>query len=274
MVLDQQARSLGTLQKLRATIFREPAHVWLYEVNNGTGSFGNRQFADALVCSVYPSRGLWIAGLELKEHRGDWLRELDKPEKSATIQAYCHYWYVVAPEGIVHRDEIPKTWGFYEVGKKPVLKKRAPRLKPKPASIVFLLSVLRNASAAQSRVFAQGKEAGIEHVRGDSTNEDLRKERDELALRAKARDQVATNLEAELNGLKSRLSEFERLVGFNEGELIRGLSSWQVNTTAAHLRIARVLANMRETQLLELLRQFQSLATGLSELDETIKAFR
>ena len=49
------------------------AHAWLTEVNNSTGARGGRQYADAIVCSCWPSRGLWLAGVEVKVARGDGL---------------------------------------------------------------------------------------------------------------------------------------------------------------------------------------------------------
>ena len=45
---------------------------------------------------VWPSRGLYLHGFEIKVHRNDWLRELKNPAKAEEIAGYCHFWWVVA----------------------------------------------------------------------------------------------------------------------------------------------------------------------------------
>jgi hypothetical protein len=88
-----------------------PGFAVFSEVGNATG-FGTSRHADAVVCSLYPSAGLWMGGFEIKVARGDWLKELKQPEKSHAIAQHCDYWWVVAPDlKTVNPDEAPPHWG-------------------------------------------------------------------------------------------------------------------------------------------------------------------
>lgn len=127
-----------------ARVFPPPAHVLLSQVRNGVGYAKRTRTADALVASVWPSRGLYLTGVEIKVSRGDWLRELKKPEKSVSIQAYCRHWYIATPPGIVEPGTLPETWGLIETteGRTRIVTP-APKLDPKPVDMLFVCSILR-----------------------------------------------------------------------------------------------------------------------------------
>jgi hypothetical protein len=133
-------------EKLRH-IWPSPGYVRLPQVRNGTGYARSRTTtADALVLSVWPSRGLWIAGVEIKVSLADWKKELAKPDKADEIQKYCHYWYVAAPKGVIPIATLPELWGLVEVnGNTAEICKQAPRLNPKPVDLLFLCAALRAA---------------------------------------------------------------------------------------------------------------------------------
>ena len=59
---------------------------------------------------MWPSRGLYIAGVEIKVSRADWLKERKDPGKSVSIQRFCKYWYVAAPAGIVPVADDEDDW--------------------------------------------------------------------------------------------------------------------------------------------------------------------
>lgn len=167
--------------------FKGGAHVILEQVRNQTGSGRTERYADALVASVWPSRGLWFAGIEIKVDRADWIRELQDPEKSAAIQQYCHYWWIAAAEGIVQPDELPETWGLFELhGKKLKLTKQAPRLKPKALAAKFVCSVLRNAAKAQEARLSEIRWAAERVAEEKYGGDGLRQlERDKISLELK-----------------------------------------------------------------------------------------
>jgi len=72
---------------LRA-LFPARDHAVLFDVADGTGGKITRR-ADAIVQALWPSRGLWLAGVEIKVSRGDWLRELKDAGKADAIARYC-----------------------------------------------------------------------------------------------------------------------------------------------------------------------------------------
>ena len=84
------------------------AFAFMEQVGNATGWECNRH-ADAIVVSLWKSRGLEIMGFETKVSRSDWLKELKQPEKADEISKYCHRWYlVVGDESIVQRAAVDR----------------------------------------------------------------------------------------------------------------------------------------------------------------------
>jgi hypothetical protein len=125
------------------------AYAFLPQVANGTGGNKSRT-ADALVMSLWPSRGLDLIGFEIKRTRQDWLNELRRPEKADSIAKYCDQWYlVIAAESIVQPGELPGAWGLMAPkGKVLRIIKEAKQLETKPLSRTFLAALLRNAAGA------------------------------------------------------------------------------------------------------------------------------
>lgn len=124
------------------------AYAMLYEVRNGTGFQRSPRSADVLMMSLWPSRGLDLTGFEVKVSRSDWKRELADPGKADAIQRYCDRWYVLAPETVVPREELPSAWGLlvpYRDGLTCAVE--APKLEPVPIDRLFLASVMRSASS-------------------------------------------------------------------------------------------------------------------------------
>jgi len=139
-------KTYSTMQLLRQR-YMMPAFVLLEEVRNGTGYAKALRSADAVVLSAWPSRGVWMAGFEVKSSRQDWQRELDDPAKAAAFFDYCDYWWLVAgDENIVRPGELPKTWGLLVVkGGKLVMVTDAPKNEHvKPIDRLMLASMFRN----------------------------------------------------------------------------------------------------------------------------------
>lgn len=120
-------------------------------VANGTGGKCER-YADAIGMSLWPSKGLHVHGFEIKVSRSDWRREVDQPEKSAAFERYCHFWWIVAPEGVVPLDEAKSTWGLLEAREgKPLRIRRQATLNPTPElNHEILASILRRAGEASA----------------------------------------------------------------------------------------------------------------------------
>jgi hypothetical protein len=160
-----------------------PKGEWalLPQVPDGTG-MNKRRTADAIAMQLWPSRGLVLHGFEFKAHRGDWRKELQSPEKAESIAAYCHYWWIVAPKGIVPINELPHAWGLIEISEKGQLRrpKQAPLQQTvKALDYPFLAGLLRAVQeyevpdAHLQERYQQGRKEGVEEekARKDRTHE-------------------------------------------------------------------------------------------------------
>jgi hypothetical protein len=134
--------------KRLAYCFPSPAFLHLPQVRATTGFSRTKiRTADAIVASVYPSRGLWLAGIEIKVTKTDWRKELRDPDKSEDIRRFCKYWYVASPSGIVPEGEMPEDWGLiYVRADGAQIVKPASSTRCEPPDMGFVLSVLRTTS--------------------------------------------------------------------------------------------------------------------------------
>ena len=129
---------------------RCPSPEWatFFEIADSNG-FGRHRIADAIAMNTWPSRGTAVHGFEVKTDRGDWLRELKHPEKSAPVQRFCDRWWICVDQGdLVREGELPETWGLLVLkSKKLVQVKEAPKLAAEPLTRGFVAVLLRAASA-------------------------------------------------------------------------------------------------------------------------------
>jgi hypothetical protein len=163
------------IMDLLARRYPAPSWAFLPQVRNGTGYGRTVRTADALAMSLYPSQGLHLHGFEVKVSRADWLRELKEPEKADEISRYCHYWWIVAPSGVVADGELPATWGMLEVDDGQLNRiVPAPLLDAQPPSMPMLAAIMRKfwseatdagrLEEARKRGEAQGKRTGAQQA--------------------------------------------------------------------------------------------------------------
>lgn len=242
---------------------REPAHVWIRNVRNRTGYSGEERYADALVVSVWPSRGIWFGGVEIKVSRNDWRRELDQPEKSAAIQKFCTHWWVAAPDGVVKPEEVPATWGHLAVGKKVVAAKAAPALEPEAPTCAFVASILRNMAGTEERLRSEIR--GV--ISGERARDPLQERvwdlQEKVRVAERERDSLKQQLgykEADLAALRENVKAFEEAAGvkLHEIEMWRGTAG--VSRIGETFKAARVMAEARPAALAA---QFQAVADAL-----------
>ena len=165
-------RTADQVRRLLKERFPPPEWALLEEVRNVTG-YGHRvreRYADAVAMNMWPSRGLSVLGFEVKVQRSDWVKELRDPAKSAAIQQYCDYWWVVAGDkDLVQPGELPETWGLLVVqGNEKlrlVCKKEAPKLEAKPLDRLFIASMLRRANE-QLAAWQEGRVTTEEYEKG------------------------------------------------------------------------------------------------------------
>ena len=107
-----------------------------------------------MVMGLWPSRGLILHGIEVKVHRGDWLKELKQPEKAENVFGYCDRWWLCSTSGVAKLEEIPANWGWLECkGKRIYTRKDAPVLKPtKSMDKNFVAAMFRRLSESQAQM--------------------------------------------------------------------------------------------------------------------------
>lgn len=88
-----------------------------FEVAQATGYRANRHL-DAVVMSLWPSRGLTLTGIEIKVNLQDWRREKANPQKAEEIAQFLDFFYIAAPDSLIKKDELPEAWGLIEVNDK------------------------------------------------------------------------------------------------------------------------------------------------------------
>jgi hypothetical protein len=245
------------------------SHAWLREVRNSTGHSRRERYADAVVVSCWPSRGIWVAGLEVKVSRQDWKRELEDPGKSAEIQKYCDYWYVAAPEGVVEVGEVPEAWGLLVVSDKKRGRveraKEAPRLEREEWGPGFLASLLRNQSqrleGARRSGHNEGYHEAAEEYDADKMVELKHKLREAVQESRRLERQVKYAKESE-ESLRAHVGRVEEEMGLARGTLTtRG--PYAVKNVGALYRAAQLLAEKRAADLAE---DFEDVARALREL--------
>lgn len=228
------------------------------EVRNGTGYGRQERYADAVVVSCWPSRGLWIAGVEIKVDRQDWLHELKSPEKSAEIQQWCDYWWIATPALLVKPGELPATWGLLEYDAasrakdKLVVAKEAPKLEPQPLSLAFAASLARSFAKSQQAAHVQIARETEMRVREELGAEAVDAMRLKLNQAERHRDQLKEWL-ARAEEQNSDLGELRALLGLHWGA--------RKDAAEAAIKAAREFQNLnlagmadRLTQAAELLR--------------------
>jgi hypothetical protein len=204
--------SAADILKALDTVFIPKAHTIIAQVRNGVG-YSLRavdRTADALVFSTWPSRGLWLAGVEIKMYYSDWKRELLQPEKSAEIQKYCDYWYVATPAGMVPKGQLPATWGLIEVKSgKATIAVPAPKLESRPPDFVLICAIMRAFAA--------------NYVRSG----------DVFELAKKQADGLAKSKQYDLEYLERTVAEFEK----ESGVSLRGERSWNVGNIGKAVKV-------------------------------------
>ena len=123
-----------------------PEYAVMWEVADATG-YQHSRFADAVIMSLWPSRGLELHGIEIKVARADWKREAVDPKKAEKIGAYCDRWWVHTGPNVIHdQAEVPQAWGWREFdGSKWRTRREAEKTEALPCDRRFLAALLRRA---------------------------------------------------------------------------------------------------------------------------------
>lgn len=239
--------------------FSGEGYALLREVGNGTGGHCTRH-ADALVMSLFPSRGLTLTGFELKQSRTDWLKELKDASKADAIARYCHYWSLVVTDvAIVHPGELPEPWGLWTLSDKGTLKcvKTAQRnVHQVPLDWYFMAAVLRQAS---------------NHERSLTSEEKALIEREVRAQEQDSRKVITSCLEKKVTALEEQIRQFERQTGLSISSRWRGVTNDQIVTAMSCL--ANDGGQSQITRLREIAREIGRMQMSLKHELEAVETF-
>ena len=191
------------------------AYGILYEVGNSTGFDCNRH-CDALIMSLWPSRGITLKGFEFKASRSDFQKELADPAKAEAIQRYCdEFWLAVTDESIVRLTdgELPVSWGLMALDARGSLRviREAPQLTPVPLDRAMLAAIFRRVAEPIHAVSSQE----VSNAVYKAVQEERKRHQEEIAKVNRQRQEV-----------EARIFKFERLIGCDIDGVSRIHARW------------------------------------------------
>lgn len=186
----------------QALLQRYPVGQFVNVFECPSANAGGRR-CDLISFGVWKSTGNKAIGHEIKVDRGDWLRELQAPEKSDAFVPFVDAWYLVAPPGVVKAAELRSHWGLLELSRGDMLRVR------RQATPQESLAMNRNMLAAiLRRVTAKVDE---EQIQG-RINQAVQQARTQFEQNSSYREQ---NLKRDYEKLKQRVEAFEKRTGIS-----------------------------------------------------------
>lgn len=149
VMLDALHRKFGQVSKNGGVV--APRYICAEHVRARSG-FDCRT-ADFIACDTWGRVKHPVHGVEVKVSRGDWLRELKKPEKAGAFAPWVHYWWVAAADAsIVRPGELPGDWGLLVLKHGKLFEQpKAPRRAAVPIPPESLASLLRAVAKTAAR---------------------------------------------------------------------------------------------------------------------------
>lgn len=203
-----------TASDIRAAMSKrwaDPEWAIMWEVGEGTGTLRGRS-ADAVMMSLWPSRGLELHGVEIKISRSDWKREAADPTKAEAIARYCDRWWIHTAPGVVDDlSDLPPAWGLREFdGKSWATIREAEKTGVEAVSRPFLAAMLRRADRTMRGMVIEASREGRAEIEAE---------------REKIRQQYAGMVEeavkrktGELSEVRKNMAAFEAAFGISPDE--------------------------------------------------------
>lgn len=155
------------------------SHVVLEQVPDGTGMYLGH-WIDAVVFSLWESKGLTRSAFEVKVTRSDFIRELQNPLKHKWALECFHEFWFVAPQDVIQLEELPPNIGWLcPRGSKLVTKRHAVRNPDPKLDDALLAAFMRAASKEIDRV---GRITTEEVLEGSSEYQKAKVYRDAITV--------------------------------------------------------------------------------------------
>lgn len=151
-------RKQYTAGDLRACLeerFSGSAYSVFHEVRNSTGYVRSERYIDAVVVSLWPSKGLHRMAFEIKVARSDFLRELERPAKNGWARSMFHQFWYIAPSSVVKEGELPDGVGWMKPHGSSLQIVRHARHNDEPEFDDMLLASLCRAARHSAEVLKQ-----------------------------------------------------------------------------------------------------------------------
>lgn len=183
-----------------------PEYATMWEVADATGA-RQKRFADAVIMSLWPSRGLELHGVEIKVSRADWKREAADPQKAETIAQFCDRWYVHTSPGVVDDlSDLPPSWGLREFdGRVWKTVREAEKTDAVPLTRSFLASLLRRADGLMAEFIREANREAQKQIADEA-----QKRRDRFA---KEVERAAERITDKSSRMSKSLAKFEDAFG-------------------------------------------------------------
>lgn len=181
-----------------------PRYVLAEHVRNAA-SFDARRTVDALMVDTWGS-SLAVHGFEVKCSRADWLNEIKAPDKAGAFLPYCHYWWLVAADKAIVRDDLPDGWGLL-VPHGDTLRIEVPARKrhPEPLPLTLVAPMLRSVQkTAEQRGYLKGQRNQLDT--SPERVEQLQRHLDELGEDARRLRRAAERAQADRDFYKTALA--------------------------------------------------------------------
>lgn len=197
-------------------------------------SWDKSRTCDAMAFGCWRSEGIAIHGYEIKVSRGDWLREIQDPEKGLAFSRRCNYWWIAAPDGVVKVEEMPSDWGLRVVSRNTeggysARVKKAATFKANPEwDLNFLVALARACYKKSPDRIADEKATSAAYEEGYKAGA-ARRERETVG-------DVRGHLIEERDRYKKAIADFEtasgiRIDSYNAGQLGRAFQAFQQLST-------------------------------------------
>lgn len=194
------------IRKAMSKRWTAPEWAIMWEVANCTG-FGASRSADAVMMSLWPSRGLELHGVEIKVSRSDWKREAKDPSKAESIAKYCDRWWIHTPVGVVDDlSDLPPAWGLREFsGRQWKTIREAEKTDAEQTDRGFLAALLRRSDESLS---AMAREA----IKDERAEIQKTLERERLKIGNEI-DKMVERRSHDYAGIKEKVKQFEDITG-------------------------------------------------------------
>lgn len=245
--------------------------TFLTDVSNAT-SFNRDRAADAIYMGAWQSVGIQCHGFEVKVSRGDWLREIQDVSKAGAFEKFCHFWWIVAPEGIVELAEMPVQWGLKEITRKDDsscsirVKKAASRNPNASLDYHFFASCLRKCRREDATAIE------IQQLKDAAYRDGFKNGQEH-----KERPWESEHLRREVGRLQSRINNFQEKSGIRIdewnageiGEIVRHIESHGIGEVE---RLKMIRTWMEES--IVALNSFMNAANALTNQESQVKILK